>query len=446
MGRSRSRSPDRRHRKDDRKSSRRSRSRERSDRRRSRSRDRKDRRRSRSRDRNRRRSRSRERTDRRRSESREKQKPPTPPPEAPKEESAAEKRKKRLEAWKAQQAAQAPSPPTEDAAASKAAEKAAAEERAAATAAAFREAAMAEVLEENQPKKTWRPGTGPLEDYPFATAQKAPTQVVEEDEVDPLDAFMSNVDSEVKQAQEAELKAKMEARLQRAKEIAEGKPAKQMKGLGDDDDDSDADPDPDATVTIPTNKIKLVIGKGGETIGWIQKKSKARLQVKKEDDEIYGEHKAFGAGAAVAAAAAAAKERPAETVIEIFGGEKEVEVAKRMIQEVFEKAEVAKKEQRAKDAEWQKKKKQRQREIYYLRHRADYEVLGVRVGATKDEIKKAYRLLAKKWHPDKHQSAGPEALAAAGLKFQEIQKAFDSLMSTDEDATVEALTGGASKK
>ena len=52
------------------------------------------------------------------------------------------------------------------------------------------------------------------------------------------------------QAQEAELKAKMEARLQRAKEIAEGKPAKPMKGLGEDDDDSDADPDPDATVTV----------------------------------------------------------------------------------------------------------------------------------------------------------------------------------------------------
>eukprot|EP00959_Pyramimonas_sp_CCMP1952_P093312 1953311-Pyramimonas_sp.AAC.1 len=51
-----------------------------------------------------------------------------------------------------------------------------------------------------------------------------------------------------------------------------------------------------------------------------------------------------------------------------------------MIQEVFEKAEVAKKEQRAKEADWQKKKKQRQREIYYLRHRADYETLGVKVG------------------------------------------------------------------
>jgi hypothetical protein len=36
---------------------------------------------------------------------------------------------------------------------------------------------------------------------------------------------------------------------------------------------------------------------------------------------------------------------------------------------------VAKKEQRVKDAEWQKKKKQRTREIYYTRHKADYEVI-----------------------------------------------------------------------
>jgi polyribonucleotide nucleotidyltransferase len=48
---------------------------------------------------------------------------------------------------------------------------------------------------------------------------------------------------------------------------------------------------------IPTNKIKLVIGAGGATIGWIQKKSKARLQVKKEASEIYGDHLAFGKNA-----------------------------------------------------------------------------------------------------------------------------------------------------
>ncbi len=40
---------------------------------------------------------------------------------------------------------------------------------------------------------------------------------------------------------------------------------------------------------------------------------------------------------------------------------------------------------------------------------------------------------------DKHQTASEEDRAAAEKKFQEIQKAYDSLMSTDEEATIEAL-------
>jgi curved DNA-binding protein CbpA len=35
------------------------------------------------------------------------------------------------------------------------------------------------------------------------------------------------------------------------------------------------------------------------------------------------------------------------------------------------------------------------------------QALGVRLGATKEECKKAYRQLAKKWHPDKHQVNAP---------------------------------------
>ena len=44
--------------------------------------------------------------------------------------------------------------------------------------------------------------------------------------------------------------------------------------------------------------------------------------------------------------------------------------------------------------------------------------------------------LAKVWHPDKHQGGDLDAVVA---KFQEIQRAYESLMSTDEDARVEAL-------
>lgn len=47
-----------------------------------------------------------------------------------------------------------------------------------------------------------------------------------------------------------------------------------------------------------------------------------------------------------------------------------------------------------------------------------YEVLGLQKGATDDEIKKAYRKLAKQYHPDLNPD-NPEAEA----KFKEINEA-----------------------
>lgn len=50
-----------------------------------------------------------------------------------------------------------------------------------------------------------------------------------------------------------------------------------------------------------------------------------------------------------------------------------------------------------------------------------YEVLGINKNATKDEIKSAYRKLAKKYHPDlNHDADAPE-------KFKEVQEAYDIL-------------------
>ena len=52
-----------------------------------------------------------------------------------------------------------------------------------------------------------------------------------------------------------------------------------------------------------------------------------------------------------------------------------------------------------------------------------YEVLGVNKNATDDEIKKAYRKLAKKYHPD----ANPNNKEEAEAKFKEVNEAYENL-------------------
>lgn len=57
-----------------------------------------------------------------------------------------------------------------------------------------------------------------------------------------------------------------------------------------------------------------------------------------------------------------------------------------------------------------------------------YEVLGVSKSASKDEIKKAYRKLAKEFHPDKNKAAD------AATKFNEVQEAYDILSDEQKRA------------
>ena len=59
--------------------------------------------------------------------------------------------------------------------------------------------------------------------------------------------------------------------------------------------------------------------------------------------------------------------------------------------------------------------------------RDPYEVLGIQKGASKDEIKAAYRKLAKQYHPDMHVDNPLKDLAQE--KFIEVQEAYDQLMN-----------------
>jgi curved DNA-binding protein CbpA len=57
-----------------------------------------------------------------------------------------------------------------------------------------------------------------------------------------------------------------------------------------------------------------------------------------------------------------------------------------------------------------------------------YQILGISRNATDEEVKNAYRNLAKKYHPD---SYGDNPLAdLAEEKMQEINEAYDSIMAT----------------
>ena len=76
-----------------------------------------------------------------------------------------------------------------------------------------------------------------------------------------------------------------------------------------------------------------------------------------------------------------------------------------------------------------------------------YDVLGVNKSASDDEIKKAYRRLARKYHPDLNKD-NPKA---AEEKFKEVNEAYHVLSDADKraqydqlghDAFTQAASGG----
>ena len=62
-----------------------------------------------------------------------------------------------------------------------------------------------------------------------------------------------------------------------------------------------------------------------------------------------------------------------------------------------------------------------------------YKILEIKPGASKNQIKQAYRKMAKKYHPDKIQSNDPAMIKGAEEKFREVRKAYETLIAREKN-------------
>ncbi len=65
--------------------------------------------------------------------------------------------------------------------------------------------------------------------------------------------------------------------------------------------------------------------------------------------------------------------------------------------------------------------------MFYKEEHNAYTILGVERNVTDLEIKKAYRRMVKKYHPDKLRGLGKEHIKVAEAKFRQVQKAYEQI-------------------
>src|SRR5438874_13578073 len=71
-----------------------------------------------------------------------------------------------------------------------------------------------------------------------------------------------------------------------------------------------------------------------------------------------------------------------------------------------------------------------------MKYKDYYKILGVERNAGEDDIKKAYRKLARKYHPDVSKEAD------AKEKFQEVSEAYETLRDKEKRAAYDSLGSG----
>jgi DnaJ like chaperone protein len=65
--------------------------------------------------------------------------------------------------------------------------------------------------------------------------------------------------------------------------------------------------------------------------------------------------------------------------------------------------------------------------MFHRNTESDYKVLGIEKDATDQEVKKAYRKMAVRYHPDKVAQMGEEYQKGAKEKFQRIQESYENI-------------------
>ena len=253
-------------------------------------------------------------------------------------------------------------------------------------------------------------------------------------EIDPLDAFMQNeIRPEIALKEKGE-RERFEREREELMKLDCNKRQKMIDKLVNDSDDEDCDEQkPVEVISIPTKMVKLLIGAQGENIKRLQRQSGCRAQIRKKTKALY---EGFSGQKVVLIDGDdddGDEKNDEKTMIELYGDIESAKKFKTLIEEMFALAKSKKTESRRNDRERQQEKKHREKRMFHLRHAADYERLGVPLGAPKKDIEKAYRKQMLLLHPDKHLTKSNEERLEMNKQYENMRTSYDKLMNVDED-------------